>query len=80
MMAVVCRVIGLFLFRMFSSIELGVSHEEKKNLLFTKLCVHVLQVFVGPTENVEYLQRYVASQTQYLVVKHRDGRKEHLPG
>jgi len=37
-------------------------------------------VFVGPREDIEFLQRYVASQTQYLVVKHRDGRKENLPG
>jgi len=42
--------------------------------------VHTWQVFVGPREDIEFLQRYVASQTQYLVVKHRDGRKENLPG
>lgn len=31
-------------------------------------------------EEIEYLERRVASQTQYLVVKHRDGRKENIPG
>ena len=32
------------------------------------------------SEEIEYLERRVATQTQYLVVKHRDGRKENVPG
>ncbi len=32
------------------------------------------------SQEVEYLQRRVASQTQYLIVQHRDGRKESVPG
>ena len=31
-------------------------------------------------EQLEYLLRLVASQNQYLVVKHRDGQKEHIAG
>ena len=29
---------------------------------------------------IEYLQRYVADQNQYLEVKYRDGRKVNEPG
>jgi len=31
-------------------------------------------------EEFEALTRVVASQDQYLMVKHRDGHKEHVPG
>ena len=29
---------------------------------------------------MKYLQRFVASQDQYLIVQHRAGHKEHIPG
>ncbi len=32
------------------------------------------------TQQIEYLERRVASQNQYLIVQHRDGRKESVPG
>lgn len=37
-------------------------------------------VWLSYDEEIEFLPRRVASQDQYLIVKHRDGRKEHIPG
>lgn len=31
-------------------------------------------------EKIEYLTRYTASQTEYLIVKHRKGKVEHIKG
>ncbi len=39
-----------------------------------------VQVWLWYDEDLEFLPRRVASQDQYLVVKHRDGRKESIPG
>ena len=38
------------------------------------------QLWLGTYEKLEYMPRYVASQDQYLIVQHRDGRKEHITG
>ncbi|XP_064395778.1 uncharacterized protein LOC135342867 [Halichondria panicea] len=38
------------------------------------------RVWLSLDEEIEYLPRRVASQDQYLVVKHRDGRKESIQG
>ncbi len=40
----------------------------------------IMQVTVGVREEFEKLRREVASQEQYMEVKHRDGHKEHVPG
>lgn len=38
------------------------------------------RVWKAVDEQLEYLRRVVANQNQYLIVKHRDGHKEHIPG
>ena len=53
--------------------SLGVGSDELSRIL------HAPQVYLFSQE-IEYLERRVATQTQYLIVKHRDGRKEHITG